>query len=189
MANRLAKDIMSSLDMIEITIEEQASTASTRVLDEGRSAVVQAADFQPMAILSRSSSRRLLDQSGTLREHTGELTVIGLTVPDHPVDRLMESIALNKSIEGFIVMTENLRHGVIPVRALFDEMRRLGLNYTQMYVNPPNRPENCWCCPAQPSRPAHRVTHGQVKYSPIRQDPICPHHGDLLAYKSPCTDC
>jgi hypothetical protein len=188
MANRLAKDIMSSLDMIEIAIDEQASTASTRVLNEGRSAVVQATDLQPIAILSRSSSRRLVGQSGTLREHTGELTVIGLTIPDHPVDRLMESIALNKSIEGFIVMTENLRQGVIPVRALFDEMRRLGLSYTQ-FVDPPDRPENCWCCPAQASRPAHRVTHGQVKYSPIRMDPICPNHGDLLAFKSPCTDC
>jgi len=186
MPNQLVKDIMLPFNMVRVSISDEAATASKLVIEENRSAVVEVANDEPLAILSRSSSRRLLDRPGSLGDYKHELTFTAITEADYPVERLVEAVSFETHIDAFIVMDHALRAGVVSVGAIFDQLRAMGRSAAAP-VSPSE--DFCYCCPFGPVGPAHKVAYNDANRDPFTLLPKCPHHGDQLIPKEPCGGC
>jgi hypothetical protein len=118
MSNETAQDIMVPIDMISVSIEEEAENASRKVLHSGRSAIVET-EGEPSAILSLKGSRRLLHQPGTLSEHYPHLRVIGQALSNATIPDLALAMAFDPTIDAFVVLDANKPVGLITMHRLF----------------------------------------------------------------------
>lgn len=180
-----AQDIMVPIDMITVSIEEEAENASRKVLHSGRSAIVET-EGEPSAILSLKGSRRLLHQPGTLSDHYLHLRVIGQALSNATIPDLALAMAFDPTIDAFVVLDANKPVGLITMHRLFRVVASrvipsLGPDWS--FVNAPsNLPgQSCYCCPKIP----HQVAPGNIKKDANRLA-LCPTHNQYLIVKVPC---
>jgi hypothetical protein len=183
-----AKDIMAPVDMIKVSIEDDASDVSERVLSSGRIALVKSSG-QASAILSLKGSRRLVTQPGSLSDHYPQLRIIGQALPNASVIDIAHAWAFDPTVDAFVVMEADEPAGLITMHGLFKAIspsRFPTINLPRSFVNPPSDPGvACYCCPKIP----HQVPPGNIKKGPNRIA-FCPtHHNQHLILKVPCKDC
>lgn len=182
-----AVDIMVPVNMFEVSIEDDASEASEKVLFSGRSAIVESSG-QACAILSLKSSHRLVTAPGRLSDHYPQLRIIGQTFPDASLIDIARAWAFDPTLDAFVVMDAEKPAGLITLHRLFNVMplRFPSFNLRGSFVNPPSDPgAGCYCCPRIP----HQVAPGNITRGPNRIA-CCPtHHNQFLILKTPCKDC
>jgi len=185
MSTETAQDIMVPIDMITVSIEENAEIASRKVLDSGRSAIVET-EGEPGAILSLKGSRRLLHQPGTLSKYYPHLRIIGQALSNAEIPDLALAMAFDPTIDAFVVLDENKPVGLITMHRLFRVVASrlfpsLGPDWS--FVGAPTNPptQSCYCCPIVP----HQVAPGKIKKDANRLA-LCPDHNQHLIVKVPC---
>src|ERR1043166_3888313 len=177
MSAETAQDIMVPIDMITVSIEEEAENASRKVLHSGRGAIVET-EGEPSAILSLKGSRRLLHQPGTLSKYYPHLRVIGQALSSATIPDLALAMAFDPTIDAFVVLEANKPTGLITVHRQIRVVASrlfpaLGPNWS--FIDRPfNLPgSSCYCCPLVP----HKVAPGNIIRDANRHA-LCPDHNN-----------
>jgi hypothetical protein len=176
-------DIMLRGRHVEMGADTKASTASRQALG-GRIAVVRTVADEPLGVLTRKSSLRMLHVNEPVGRFRKELAVAGITTPDTPVIDVLRAMRWDKSVNWFLVRENDKTVGIVTPRALFRALESYP-NYRAVLGVPPTRLRGCYCCSAV--SPAHEVEREKINdFDPDTGRPLCPLHHTGMILKIRC---
>jgi CBS domain-containing protein len=180
---QLMGEIMLKGRHVEVLAKTKASVASQQAL-RGRIAVVGAEAGQPLGVLTRKTSLRMLHVKEPVGQFRRELAVAGITTPDTPVIDVLRAMRWDRSVNWFLVRDKDKTVGVVTPRALFKALESYP-NYRVILGVPPTKLKGCYCCAAV--KPPHEVGRNDVNaFDPDTWQPLCPEHRVVMILRVRC---